>query len=94
MDVTLLYFDGCPNWRIAEERLSALADELDLTVTPGRSRPPRTQRRPGSADPPPSWSTAAMRSRKATSPSACPAGCTRPRTGRRVSQRPTSSAPR
>ena len=33
MDVTLLYFDGCPNWRIAEERLSALADELDLTVT-------------------------------------------------------------
>ena len=33
MDVTLLYFDGCPHWRITEERLSALADELDFTVT-------------------------------------------------------------
>lgn len=27
MQVTLRYFDGCPNWRIAEERLrAALAD--------------------------------------------------------------------
>ncbi|MDQ3709583.1 MAG: thioredoxin family protein [Actinomycetota bacterium] len=33
MDVTLLYFDGCPNWQTAAARLTALADELDLTVT-------------------------------------------------------------
>ncbi len=34
MDVTLLYFDDCPNWRIADERLVALlADRADVTVT-------------------------------------------------------------
>lgn len=27
MDVTLLYFDGCPSWQIADERLRALRDE-------------------------------------------------------------------
>lgn len=32
MNVTLQYFDGCPNWRIADERLRALADELDLHI--------------------------------------------------------------
>ena len=33
MDVTLLYFDGCPNWKIADERLRLLALERpDLTV--------------------------------------------------------------
>ena len=34
MDVTLLYFDDCPNWKIAAERLSLLATERpDITVT-------------------------------------------------------------
>lgn len=34
MDITLLYFDDCPNWRIADERLAAIAAErADLTVT-------------------------------------------------------------
>ena len=34
MDITLLYFDDCPNWRVAEERLAAIAAErADLTVT-------------------------------------------------------------
>ncbi|MDH3724999.1 MAG: thioredoxin family protein [Thermoleophilia bacterium] len=28
MDVTLLYFDDCPNGKVADERLRALADEL------------------------------------------------------------------
>lgn len=28
MDLTLLYFDGCPNWKVADERLRALAAEL------------------------------------------------------------------
>jgi hypothetical protein len=27
MDVTLLYFEDCPNWKVADERLSALAAE-------------------------------------------------------------------
>ena len=33
MEVTLLYVDGCPNWRTADERISALADQLGITVT-------------------------------------------------------------
>lgn len=33
MDVTLLYFDGCPSWQIAQRRLAALADEFGFTVT-------------------------------------------------------------
>jgi hypothetical protein len=33
MDVTLLYFDGCPSWQTADARLAELAHEFDLTVT-------------------------------------------------------------
>ena len=34
MDITLLYFDDCPNWKIADQRLAAIAAErTDLTVT-------------------------------------------------------------
>jgi hypothetical protein len=34
MDITLLYFDDCPNWKVTDERLSAIAAErADLTVT-------------------------------------------------------------
>lgn len=34
MDVTLLYFDDCPNWRQASEHLDVLAAEnADLTVS-------------------------------------------------------------
>ncbi|MBA3621244.1 MAG: thioredoxin family protein [Euzebyales bacterium] len=32
MNVTLLYFEGCPNWKVADERVSALSDELGLAV--------------------------------------------------------------
>lgn len=28
MDVTLLYFDGCPSWETTDERLRSLADEF------------------------------------------------------------------
>ena len=31
--VTLLYSDGCPNWRVADERLTRAADELGYIVT-------------------------------------------------------------
>jgi hypothetical protein len=34
MDITLLYFEGCPNWKVADERLTVLASERpDITVT-------------------------------------------------------------
>lgn len=34
MDITLLYFQDCPNWRDVDERLTLLATERpDLTVT-------------------------------------------------------------
>ncbi len=33
MDITLIYFEECPNWKIADERLRSLADERgDLTL--------------------------------------------------------------
>ena len=28
----MLYFEGCPNWKVADERLSALSGEFDLVV--------------------------------------------------------------
>lgn len=36
MDVTLLYFDGCPNWQLTDDRLGQalmLADQADTPVT-------------------------------------------------------------
>ncbi len=34
MDIALLYFDDCPNWKVVDERLSEIAAErADLTVT-------------------------------------------------------------
>jgi len=34
MDITLLYFEDCPNWKAADERLTLLATERpDITVT-------------------------------------------------------------
>ncbi|WP_291379387.1 thioredoxin family protein [Demequina sp.] len=33
MNITLQYFDGCPNWKIADERLAVLAaGHLDLGI--------------------------------------------------------------
>ncbi len=32
MQVTLLYFDGCPNWQLADGRLATLAAELGFEV--------------------------------------------------------------
>ena len=33
MDITLLYFDDCPNWKVADERLRVIAAERgDLHV--------------------------------------------------------------
>lgn len=34
MDITLLYFDDCPSWKVADERLAVIAAERsDVTVT-------------------------------------------------------------
>jgi len=34
MDVSLLYFDTCPNWKVAHQRLAAIAtDKPDVVVT-------------------------------------------------------------
>ena len=34
MDITLLYFEDCPNWKVADERLAVIAAERpDVTVT-------------------------------------------------------------
>ncbi len=32
MDVTLLYFDGCPSWELAHQRLTTLAADLGFSV--------------------------------------------------------------
>lgn len=33
MDVTIQHFDGCPHWRLADERLRALADDIGFELT-------------------------------------------------------------
>lgn len=33
MQVTLRYFEGCPNWRLAARRLATLTDEFGFNVT-------------------------------------------------------------
>lgn len=43
--VTLLYFDGCPSWQVADQRLLELADELDLTITREKVDTPEAAKR-------------------------------------------------
>lgn len=46
MDITLLYFTDCPNWKTADERLRTLADERgDLTITHLRVESPEEAER-------------------------------------------------
>ena len=40
MEVTLLYFDGCPSWQVAEQRLQTLADEVGFSLTRRRVETP------------------------------------------------------
>ncbi|MFU8840107.1 MAG: thioredoxin family protein [Nitriliruptoraceae bacterium] len=46
-DVTLQYFDGCPNWQLADQRLTALQAELDLTIAYHRVETPEEAERVG-----------------------------------------------
>lgn len=47
MTVTVLYFDGCPNWRTADARLAALAEELGFRVVHRRVETPEEAERVG-----------------------------------------------
>ena len=33
MDITLQYFDGCPNWKVTDSRLKALINDQGLDTT-------------------------------------------------------------
>lgn len=33
MDITIQYFDSCPNWKIAESRVKAIIEENQLDAT-------------------------------------------------------------
>lgn len=50
--VTLLYFDGCPNWRVADERLRQLADEHGFTLEYRKVETPEEAERLGFAGSP------------------------------------------
>lgn len=48
MDICLLYFDDCPSWKIADQRLAALAAERpDVVVTRHRVETPAEAERLG-----------------------------------------------
>ena len=42
MDVTLLYFDGCPSWQTTDQRLRELADELGFHLAHRKIETPET----------------------------------------------------
>jgi hypothetical protein len=47
MHVRLLYFDGCPNWATAAERLEALAEELGFALVRQKVETPDEAERVG-----------------------------------------------
>lgn len=48
MDITLLYFDDCPNWQIADQRLAAVtAGRAEVVVTQHRIDTPEDAERVG-----------------------------------------------
>jgi hypothetical protein len=48
MDVSLFYFDDCPNWKVADRRLAAIAAERpDVVVTRHRVETPDDAERLG-----------------------------------------------
>ncbi|MTV27974.1 thioredoxin family protein [Nitriliruptoraceae bacterium ZYF776] len=52
MDVTLRYFDGCPNWELADQRLCDLADEFGFTLRYEQVETPEEAERLGFAGSP------------------------------------------
>jgi len=52
MDIAVPYFDGCPSWKVADERLRAIAaDRPDITVRHAGPAPHRFMRAPHHQDP-------------------------------------------
>jgi hypothetical protein len=48
MDITLLYFEDCPNWKVADKRLRALASERrDVRLTRHLVETPAEAKRTG-----------------------------------------------
>ena len=48
MEITLLYFEDCPNWKVADERLAEVTQGLpDITVTRHRVETPEEAERTG-----------------------------------------------
>jgi len=48
MDVSLLYFDDCPNWKVADQRLAAItAERPDVVLTRHRVETPKEAERLG-----------------------------------------------
>ncbi|QDO88133.1 thioredoxin family protein [Ornithinimicrobium ciconiae] len=48
MDITLLYFDDCPNWALIDQRLAAIAaDHADVVVKRRRVETPEEAERLG-----------------------------------------------
>jgi hypothetical protein len=48
MDITLLYFDDCPNWQVAHRRLAAVvAERPEVSVTLQRVETPEEAERVG-----------------------------------------------
>ncbi len=52
VDVTLLYFDGCPNWQQADERLTELQAERGFTLDHRKVDTPEEAARVGFAGSP------------------------------------------
>lgn len=52
MDVTLQYFDGCPNWKLADRRLRDLAHEVGFTLRYEQVETPEEAERLGFAGSP------------------------------------------
>jgi hypothetical protein len=46
-DVTLLYFDGCPNWEVADQRLRELQGEVGFSLEYARVETPEEAERTG-----------------------------------------------
>ena len=44
MDITLLYFDGCPSWQTTDQRLRGLADEFGFDLAYRKVESPRRLR--------------------------------------------------
>jgi len=68
MDITLFYFEDCPNWKLADERLTAIATSAiaaerdDITVTRHLVDTRQKPSAPGSTARRASWSTGSIRS--------------------------------